>query len=102
MYLIRVKSEVYKEDLPILPSFIQGTFADICEVLKRDPIGCCGLLSKNKGGKLRGYRSISLDYGGIAYRIIYRICDRPAPRRVEIIAVGEHDVAYENAQGRVI
>jgi mRNA interferase RelE/StbE len=65
-----------------------------------DPFNCGSLGSKNKRGKLQGYWATSLDYDGIAYRIIYRIYDKPAPRRVEVIAFGEHDSAYEKAQER--
>jgi hypothetical protein len=34
------------------------------------------------------------------YRLVYRIYEKPAPRRVVILSFGEHDPAYENAKRR--
>jgi len=100
MYLLKIKPVVFREDLPLLPLSIQDIFADLCEVLKRDPINCDGLHSEAKQGQLRGYRSLALEDNGIAYRLIYRVYDKPAPRRMEVIAFGEHDLAYGKAQER--
>ncbi len=88
--------------MPLLPVDLVQDFIDICKtVLSCDPITCGGLPSEAKRGTLKGYRAIAIDYNGIAYRLIYRVRDKPAPRRVEVIAFGEHDPAYAKAQNRV-
>jgi Txe/YoeB family toxin of Txe-Axe toxin-antitoxin module len=35
------------------------------------------------------------------YRLVYRIYDKPIPKRVKIISFDVHDPAYEKAQQRV-
>ena len=46
-------------------------------------------------GKLKGYRALSIEYADIAYRLVYRICNLPAPKRVQIISIGNHDPVYK-------
>jgi len=38
---------------------------------------------------------------GVAYRLVYRIYEKPSPRRVLVISFAEHDPAYEKAVARV-
>jgi hypothetical protein len=37
---------------------------------------------------------------GSSYRLVYRIFDKPAPKRVEVLSFAEHDPAYERAKAR--
>ncbi len=52
-------------------------------------------------GKLKGYRALEIEYDDITYRLVYRIYDKPAPKRVEVISIGEHDPAYDRAIERL-
>ncbi|MGB3201651.1 MAG: hypothetical protein WBA99_12155 [Nodosilinea sp.] len=51
-------------------------------------------------GQLSHYRAIEIDWNGVAYRLVYRIYDSPAPRRVVVLSFAEHDPAYERAIAR--
>jgi hypothetical protein len=35
-----------------------------------------------------------------AYRLVYRVYEKPAPRRVLVLSFDEHDLAYEKAKAR--
>jgi hypothetical protein len=51
-------------------------------------------------GKLKGCRALEIDCNGLAYRLIYRIFEKPTPKRVLILSFAEHDDAYEQAKQR--
>jgi hypothetical protein len=49
---------------------------------------------------LKGCRAIEIDYQGIAYRLVYKIHEKPTPKRVVILSFAEHNPAYEKAKKR--
>ncbi|MDB9524673.1 hypothetical protein PN498_01620 [Oscillatoria sp. CS-180] len=66
-------------------------------VLSLDPITTKNIPNHSLKGKLANYRALEIDWNGIAYRLVYRIYDSPAPRRVDVLSFAEHDPAYERA-----
>jgi hypothetical protein len=69
--------------------------------LKADPYRCGGFPNHALKGKLRGYRALEIDWNQVFYRLVYRIYEKPPPRRVLVISFAEHDPAYEKAVARV-
>ncbi|WP_278002766.1 hypothetical protein [Nodosilinea sp. LEGE 06152] len=51
-------------------------------------------------GELAGYRVLGITWNGIACRLVYRIYDTPAPKRLLVLGFAEHDPAYERAIAR--
>ena len=89
------------EDLPALPEELQADFQDICKsVFTVDPHNCLGLPNHTLVGGLVGYRALDIDWGGADYRLVYRIYESPAPRRVLVLSFDEHDPAYNKAFAR--
>jgi mRNA interferase RelE/StbE len=97
-YLIKVRPQVESIDLPQLPEPIQDMYADLREVLELDPHDCLGLPSHGLHGLLTGCRSIEISIN--EYRLVYKIHEKPSPRRVEILSFAEHDLAYQLATER--
>lgn len=101
-YQVKVQPFVSSEDLPALPEDIQAQLqATYSEVLATDPYRCRGYPSHDLRGRLSGCRALEIDWGGMAYRLVYRIYNSPAPRRVEVVSIDEHDSAYEKAIARI-
>ena len=85
------------EDKPALPQELQADFKDICEsVFTVDPLTCLGLSNHALTGDLLGCRALEIDWFGTAYRLVYRIYELPAPRRVLVLSFDEHDPAYDS------
>jgi Txe/YoeB family toxin of Txe-Axe toxin-antitoxin module len=62
-----------------------------------------GILSCHKlKGDLRGYHALEIPFDGAEYRLVYRIFEKPTPKRVRVISFDIHDPAYEKAKERVI
>lgn len=102
-YQVQIKAAVQSEDLPALPVELQETFKDLCEsVFAEDPQGCYGLPNHALKGRLSGYQTLEVDWAGTAYRLIYRIYEKPAPRRVVIFSFDKHDPAYDKAKARAV
>ena len=100
-YQIQILNLVKTEDLPNSSIELQQDFRDICEsILAHDPYSCCGFPNHSLKGKLKDYRSLEIDYLAIAYRLVYRIYEKPSPKRVVIISFDEHDSAYDKAKIR--
>lgn len=100
-YLIKTHRLVEEEDLPELTSELREIFSDLREsVLILDPYRCLGLPNHALKGQLSNYRAIEIDWDGVAYRLVYRIYDAPAPRGVLVLSFAEHDPAYERAIAR--
>jgi Txe/YoeB family toxin of Txe-Axe toxin-antitoxin module len=100
-YRVTVNNLVREKDLPILPEALKKDFEDFCNsIFVEDPYDCFGLDHHTLKGDLRGYRALEIDYNGISYRLVYRIYEKPAPKRVLIISFAEHDPAYEKAKQR--
>lgn len=99
---MKTRQEVTRIDLPILSEELQDIFKDICDaIFVTDPYNCGGFPTHFLKAKLRGYRALEIDWNGVAYRLVYRIYEKPSPRRVLLISFAEHDPAYEKAVARV-
>ena len=99
---MKIHKLVNSEDLPILPAELQEDFESVYKpILRLDPYGCGGFPSSQKKGKLSGYRALEIDWNEISYRLVYKVYESPAPKRVFIVSFGEHDPAYFNAQKRI-
>ncbi len=69
-------------------------------LLQLDPLNFCGTYSSHSLlGELQGYRALEIDFD-TAYRLVYRIYEKPSPRRIVILSFGEQDPAYEKAKQR--
>lgn len=100
-YLVKTHRLVVEQDLPVLNSEVQEIFDDVCQsVLVSDPYRCFGLASHDLRGNLANHRAISLDWNGVAYRLVYRVYESPSPKRVLILSFAEHDPAYQRAAER--
>ncbi len=99
-YKIQINQAVIQQDIPELPEELQDDFVRYQQVLAIDPYGTRGIPSHGLTGKLANYRSIEIDGLVIAYRLVYRIYESPAPKRVLILSFAEHDDAYERAHDR--
>jgi len=85
-----------------VPYAMQKDFWEIYQlILKTDPYNCGGFPNHALKGKLKGYRALEIDWNGVAYRLVYRIYEKPSPRQVLVISFAEHDPAYAKAVARV-
>ncbi len=76
-------------------------FEDIRQsVLVLDPYTCLGLSNHKLRGTLRNHRALEVDWEGVAYRLVYRIYETPAPKRVVILSFAAHDPADQRAIAR--
>jgi hypothetical protein len=93
---------VTSEDLPALPSELRTTFFnEYRPILSADPYGCSGLPNHKLTGRLKDYRTLDIDWEGVSYRLVYRIYESPAPKRVFVVSFDEHDAAYDKAKQRM-
>lgn len=100
-YQVKVNNLVIKNDLPKLPEKLKQDFEDFRNsIFVEDPYNCFGLDNHTLKGDLRGYRALEIDYNGVSYRLVYRIYEKPAPKRVLILSFAEHDPAYDKAKER--
>lgn len=102
-YLLKKHPLIDKEDLPKLPEKLKSDYYLIIEkILQTNPLTGGNLFDTHAlKGKLKGYRALEIQFDNLAFRLVYRIYDKPSPRRVEIISIGEHDPAYVQAIQRV-
>jgi len=101
LYLFQTHSQIMSEDLPFLPSQLRKAFLQEYRlILTMDPYGCNGYPNHKLMGRLRNYRTLEIDWEGISYRLVYRVYETPAPKRVFVISFAEHDPAYEKAKQR--
>ncbi len=99
-YQIKLHNLVTPKDLSILPSQLKKDFHQYQKVLSLNPYETKGIPSHNLKGDFKGYRALEIDYNNISYRLVYRIYEKPTPRRVLIISFAEHDPAYQKAKER--
>ncbi|MEB3173775.1 MAG: hypothetical protein VKN60_01080 [Cyanobacteriota bacterium] len=99
-YQVQRHRQLNREDLGELPIQLQDNLTQYEKVLALDPIQTKGIPNHSLAGQLRGYRALEIDWGQISYRLVYRIYEKPAPRRVLILSFAEHDAAYEKATQR--
>lgn len=103
-YRLKIHPKVITEDLPSLPEELQIDFDEIFKpILHIDPKNCDGLPHHPLTGKLRNWQALEIEWEGNpnAYRLVYRIFDKPAPKHVEIISFAQHNPAYDNAKLRL-
>ena len=100
-YLFRKHPKVDAEDLPTLPIELQADFAELYQlILMTDPYRCGGFPNHALKGNLRDYRTLEIDWEGVSYRLVYRIYESLAPKRVFVVSFDEHDAAYDKAKER--
>ena len=99
-YQIKLHNSVVGVDLPNLPPKLKQDLAQYQKVLSLDPYKTKGIPNHSLIGDLRGYRTLEIDWNNISYRLVYRIYEKPAPKRVFILSFAEHDLAYEKAEER--
>lgn len=51
---------------------------------------------------MRGYHALEIAFDDAEYRLVYRIFEKPTPKRVRVISFDIHDPAYEKAKERVM
>jgi len=101
-YILQTHPSVVGEDLKELSTFLVNQFWEHYKpLLQTDPYNCGGFPNHALKGKLRGYRALEIDWNQVFYRLVYRIYEKPSPRRVLVISFAEHDPAYEKAVARV-
>jgi hypothetical protein len=103
-YQLKIHPKLIAEDIPNLPDELQVDFDEIFKpLLQLDPHQCCGLPCHPLTGKLRNWQALEVEWENDpnAYRLVYRIFEKPAPRHVQIISFARHDPAYENAKLRL-
>lgn len=89
-----------REDLIHLPPELEKDLSKYEQILSLNPWETRGIPSHGLLGKLRGYRALEIDWNHVSYRLVYRIYEKPAPKRVCIISFAEHDAAYTKAIAR--
>jgi len=104
-YLLKKHPLVETEDLIKLPWQLQKDYYSIIEkILQIDPYNGGKLFNTHiLKGNLRGYRALEIDNYNFenTFRLVYKIYEKPAPKRVEILSIGEHDPAYDQAIERL-
>jgi mRNA-degrading endonuclease YafQ of YafQ-DinJ toxin-antitoxin module len=98
-YIVQTVKEL-ENDLSQLPLQLQDNWQKYQQILALDPYQTLGISSHNLIGKLKGCRALEIEWNGVSYRLVYRIYEKPAPKRVVILSFAEHDPAYEKAQNR--
>lgn len=101
-YLLQVHPLVLSEDLPDLPTILKSDFDKLFKPILQSSPDTGGILNCHKlKGKLRGYHALEITCEDDEYRLVYRILNKPAPKRVRIISFDIHDPAYEKAKQRI-
>jgi mRNA-degrading endonuclease YafQ of YafQ-DinJ toxin-antitoxin module len=91
---------VTQYDLFDLPPDLRRDLPRYQQILSLDPDQTRRVPNHALKGELVGYRALEIDWNDVAYRLVYRIYDAPAPRRVVVLSFAEHDPAYERAIAR--
>ncbi len=100
-YLFRKHPKIDTEDLPVLPIELQDDFSQLYKpILMNDPYRCCCFPNNALIGILMDYRNLDIDWAGVSYRLVYRVYESPAPKRVYVVSFDEHDAAYDKAKER--
>jgi len=88
------------QDVPELPAELRHDLLRYQQILTLDPVNARGIPNHALKGPLKHYRALEIEWNRVAYRLVYRIYESPAPRRVEILSFAEHDPAYDRAIAR--
>ncbi len=102
LYRVQIHPRVDTEDLPTLPAQLKADFSRYKLILAKQPQNPLRVPSHNLTGRLAGYCALEIEWEGNpnAYRLVYRVCEKPAPRRVLVLSFDEHAPAYEKAISR--
>ncbi|MGA9381602.1 MAG: hypothetical protein WBV73_22810 [Phormidium sp.] len=101
-YIFQIHSLVISEDLPELPLDLRTAFSDeYRSILSADPYNCKGFPNHDLKGRLEDFRTLEIDFEGISYRLVYRVYETPAPKRVYVVSFAEHNPAYDKAKERM-
>jgi mRNA interferase RelE/StbE len=101
-YFLQVHPLVVSEDLPNLPIILQSDFVNLFKPILQSCPDTGGILSCHKlKGNLRGYHALEILFDDTEYRLVYRIFEKPAPKRVRVISFDIHDPAYDKAKERL-
>lgn len=98
-YIVQIVKEI-QEDLSYLPLELQQKWQQYQKILAIDPSEVLGLPSHDLIGKLTGCRAIEIEHNKCAYRLVYKISEKPSPKRLVILSFAEHNPAYEKAKKR--
>lgn len=99
-YLIQLHKLINIEDLPLLPSELRTDFQKYQQILSLNPYQTYEISSHNLSGKLVNCRALEIDQNQVVYRLVYRVYEVPAPKRILILSFAEHDLAYTKAKER--
>lgn len=100
-YLFQKHPNIDSEDLPALPTELREDFSELYKpILMADLYRCGSFPNHVLSGRLKDYRTLEIDWGGVSHRLVYRVYESPAPKRVLVISFDEHDRAYEKAKAR--
>jgi Txe/YoeB family toxin of Txe-Axe toxin-antitoxin module len=102
-YFLQVHPLVLSEDLSNLLTILQSDFEGLFKPILQSSPETGEVLSCHKlKGDLRGYHALEIPYDEAEYRLVYRIYEKPAPKRVRVISFDIHDPAYEKAKQRAM
>jgi mRNA interferase RelE/StbE len=96
-YKVQLHPGVIQQDIPDLPLALRCDLTRYQQVLALGSRKIRRIPGHVLKGELAGYSALEIDWEGVAYRLVYRIYEVPAPRRVVILSFAEHDPAYERA-----
>ena len=99
-YRVQVDQRIYQEDFPLLPPELQEDFKEYCEsIFVEDPYDCFGFPNHGLCGKLKDCRALEIEWDGNpnAYRVVYRVLEKPAPRRVVVLSFARHDKSLDGS-----
>jgi hypothetical protein len=99
-YQVQRHRQLNQEDLGDLPTQLQNNLAKYEQVLSLDPVNTKGIPNHSLVGELRGCRALEINWHQTSYRLVYRIYEKPAPKRVLVLSFAEHDIAYDKATQR--
>lgn len=101
-YIFQIHPLVISEDLPELPPELVTAFSDeYRSILSVDPYNCEGFPNHDLKGRLKDFRTLEVDFEAISYRLVYRVYETPAPKRVYVVSFAEHNPAYDKAKERM-
>ena len=86
-YFLQVHPLVILEDLPILPIILRTDFEGVFKPILQSSPNTGGILSCHKlKDDLHGYHALEIPFDDAEYRLVYRIFEKPAPKRVRVIS----------------
>jgi hypothetical protein len=91
-FFLQVHPLVISEDLPILPMILRIDFEGLFKPILQSSPDTGGILSCHKlRGNLRGYHALEIPFDDAEYRLVYRIFEKPTPKRVRVISFDKRD-----------